>query len=197
MSGDYEAAWEQGKTDYESCWDAEPAAKRRRRKVGCPAPSSSQQPVLVNLSTSVARAQGQRETSEQAAETSYQIKGADPAAVRARLSQAKCQCKTPEKPCHRAINFKALVTLCSLFWSVPDLERGHLIRSLHRTTQLRDDDDLEAEVAALVHEVSRGLSPHQRAQWHLCGKPVAFRCGADCWALPPTQCGMPFMDSQT
>ena len=205
MLADYDSAWQPSGADYDSAWDADrlhpriggarkcpkigspPKASRKRPTIGEPPKESRKRPKIgeppkpssaadVNLSTDIAVVRRQLTEDPSRKETSYQAKGADPAAVRVRLARAKCKCKLPEKPCHRAVALKSLQLVCTTFWSLPDLERANLIRSLYQSACSDSADEEFANVEGQEVPGAQGADKllKMKLAWRLCGKPVCF-----------------------
>lgn len=101
--------------------------------------------------------------------TSYSLAGADPDNVKNRLKHASCKCKR-RLSCHKQVNLKELLTVCSMIWSISALERGMLLRNEYMAGQTLDSKHEEDSTEATDVEGKR----MRRTQWHLCRAPVCF-----------------------
>ncbi len=97
--------------------------------------------------------------------TTYELDGADPDRVRERLANAKCPCKS--RPCFKAIQYRVLLPVCILFWSLTSSERALLLReSYYAAVGKKEGEEEEEAVQQSSHQA--------KASWSLCGKPVCF-----------------------
>ena len=92
---------------------------------------------------------------------SYENHGADPDDIKRRLAATVCKCK---KRCAGRVQTRALLTVCSLFWSLTAEDRGMLLRHTYQSA-VGDDEDQGA---------SSSDPSMSRVQWYIAGVQVCF-----------------------
>ena len=103
-----------------------------------------------------------------------ELAGADPAVVEHRRVKGLCRCSSFKAGCHQQVPLRSLQSVCKIFWNMPGLERGHMLRILHREAQRNIGKTLKDQ--ELEDSDGEGSDPEgaSKVAWRLCGVPVCF-----------------------
>ena len=101
--------------------------------------------------------------------TKFEQDGADATKVQIRWQTAgkSCRCGQASGSCSRHVNLKRLQAACKEYWSIPALERAHLLRLLYEQQEGSEGSEVSSNDA-------QGELQLVAVQWHLCGKRACF-----------------------
>ena len=146
------------------------ARKRTRNAAASPAladiSSSRTKRLAMNLSHNSAGLQAlssaAQSTPEARKPNTHESLGPDPEQVKTRLRDATCHC---QGPCHKAVKYKELLSVCQLFWGLSNVERGLLLRHEYHAAAEGDGAEAEGDLSE---------AKLKKVTWSLCGHPVCF-----------------------
>ena len=132
----------------------------------------TRQEVTLGVGSELALVAGPPGQARLSAQTVYQQRGADPDRVRARWTTGACKCAKVTTGCHRGIPIKALLGVCTVYWSMADDERAHLVRTCYMSALGVDVAGGSGSVEG--EEMRDDEQTKNSVKWNLCGVRVCY-----------------------